>query len=89
MKTQRLDLFLGLAVLLLIAVGAFVTNGATGLLYVAWAWAHAALALFLWQKRSRAAKVLAVLLVPAILLTALFLPREFRRAIRSIDEPQT
>lgn len=88
LKTQRLDLFLGLAVVLLIGVVTFVTNGAAGLLYVGWAWAFARLAVFLWQKKSRAAKVAAVLLVPVILLGHLLLPRETRRAIRRIDKPQ-
>lgn len=85
MKTPSSDIALGVGVVLLIALVAYSAGGVDGVLHVAMLWAAAGLALFLWKKESRAATVLAVILVPAILLTYL-LPRKHRRAIRSLEQ---
>lgn len=79
MKTDRFDGVLGFAVLLVLALLVYEAGVAWGL----GLFARRALALFLWEKSSRTANVLAVVLVPAVLL-AYLLPRNLRRAIKNL-----
>jgi hypothetical protein len=51
-------------------------------------WSVGWLALFLWEIESRAAKALAIILLPAILLRYL-LPRELNRSIQNIKKTKT
>lgn len=85
MKMLSLEFVIGLNLVLLIAVVTFIARGLDGVLYVAMLWGVGCLVLFLWEKNSRAAKVLAVILMPALLLTYL-LPRKLKRAIQHIEK---
>jgi hypothetical protein len=85
MKMLSLEFVIGLNLVILIAVVTFIARGFDGVLYVAMLWGVGCLVLFLWEKKSRAAKVLAVILMPAVLLTYL-LPRKLKRAIQHIEK---
>jgi hypothetical protein len=85
MKPVRLDGALGLAVVSTFALVVYEAGGAGGVLQVAVLFAGGALALFLWNRSSRTANVVAVVLAPAILLTYL-MPKNLRRAIKDIKQ---
>ncbi len=85
MKMGPYDQVLGISVALLIALAMWGAGGASGLAYFIWLCVMARLALTLWAQQSHASRVLAAILLPAVLLTCL-LPRRLKRAIRALEE---
>ncbi len=85
MKTQQLDVLIGLMVVAFGALLIWLAFGLPALMWVVMACVLGSLVLYLWSRESRWARGLAILLMPAILLTYL-VPKNTRTATDEFQE---
>lgn len=87
MTRGRYDFFLGLAVLSSIAAFLWLRLDAVIVVYALWFWCVGAAVIFLWNSRTLMGRIIAVILIPAVLFQ-LCLPRKLRKAVDALpSEP--
>lgn len=88
MKRKKCDLYTGWALTALIIISFFQLAGITGIAVLLYLGLRFSIAITLWRKKSRIAKIIGVLLVPELLF-CYFLPKSVKNTIQILRHKNT